>query len=488
MLEKIKGMFLKGLFKYASSEKRGDLASLFESLAKVAPDNYQKNLKTISNLIAQGHPWGELWKRAVKNTNPLYRQKFLIDFFVNSLVYGVRKRKAFRDKEGFWPPYLIMVSPTMRCNLRCKGCYAWRYRESSDMSLEFVDRLIGQARDMGIYFVVISGGEPFLREDMFEIYKKYSDVVFHVYTNGTFLTKRFIKEKILPCGNIIPLVSVEGFEEATDFKRGPGAFKKIMQAMDNLRELGVPFGTSIMHTRLNHQDLMDDKFVDMLVEKGVLLAWVFQYMPIGQDPDLSLIPTPRQRLERLQTVLRWRNTKPIFMVDFWGDGGLVGGCIAAGRRYIDIIPASETSDKILVKPCVFVPFGDLYSQKEFNLTKVLQSKFFLDIRRRQPYHDPGEENVNLIRPCQIIDRPQVLREVVAQDHPVAAYSGAENLLKGDIGKFLDNLSEEWKKIADPVWRKNQDKLTKLLLSKEGEEGYKLDLTNVPKRDSSKIQQ
>ena len=74
-----------------------------------------------------------------------------------------------------------------------------------------------------------------------------------------------------------------------------GAFDQVMQAMDNLREAGCCFGFSTLVTRHNVDAICSEEWIDLLIEKGALYGWLFLYMPVGRDPDPSLMPTPEQR-------------------------------------------------------------------------------------------------------------------------------------------------------------------------------------------------
>jgi len=89
-------------------------------------------------------------------------------------------------------------------------------------------------------------------------------------------------KKLAKLGNVAPAISIEGFEKETDDRRGPGTFKKIMEAMDNLKEAGVPFGFSVTPTKLNIEALMSDEFVDLMIQKGCSFGWYFQYVPVGR--------------------------------------------------------------------------------------------------------------------------------------------------------------------------------------------------------------
>jgi len=94
-------------------------------------------------------------------------------------------------------------------------------------------------------------------------------------------------------------------------RRGKGVFEKVMAAMDRLRERGVPFGTSLTVTSENVEDITTDEFFGHLTEKGVLVCWLFLFMPVGKDPSVKLMPTPEQREYLRQRDSELREKYPI---------------------------------------------------------------------------------------------------------------------------------------------------------------------------------
>jgi len=446
---------LDQILNLGSNLSDSQLITLMNYAEKIAKeDDIKQLIINTRNQIQRGHPWVRLAQKTFKNLHPNYR-KLIINFFINSVILGLTKRREFEKEKGFLPPFLMVISPTMRCNLYCQGCYAGSYQQEKGLSAELVDRVITEGKEMGIFFYTISGGEPFIRRDLLQVYEKHNDCVFHIYTNGTLLNKFYI-QRLVALGNIIPLISIEGSEETTDARRGQGTYQKIMKVMDDLSEAGVPFGFSATHTSLNTQEILKDEFAELMIEKGAFLGWFFQYIPIGREPDLNLMPSAEDRNLRRQTVLRWRDTKPIVVYDFWNDGYLVNGCIAGGR-YFHIISNGD------VEPCVFVHFA-VDNIKDKSLEEILTSPFFRAIQKRQPYIDEDENTPNLLRPCMIIDHPRILREVVKETgaHPTCP----EEILKNDLAEKLDKLALEWKEVATPIWeeyKKNKENKQKAVL-------------------------
>lgn len=112
--------------------------------------------------------------------------------------------------------------------------------------------------------------------------------MFQIYTNGTVIDEE-AAQRIAQLGNIVPAISIDGFEEEMDSRRGKGTFAAVMRAMDLLRAQGVPFCFSACSTRQNCKVIVSDEFIDLMMDKGAVLGWYFNYMPIGREPHLDLI-------------------------------------------------------------------------------------------------------------------------------------------------------------------------------------------------------
>ena len=161
-------------------------------------------------------------------------------------------QSEYKLKYGEYPPGFIVLSPSQRCNLQCTGCYAGSTnRTVSTLPYSVVDRIIGDVHDVfGRKFVVISGGEPFMYKSddktLLDIFEKYNDVFFLVYTNGTLITPS-IAQRLSQLGNVTPAISIEGYEQETDERRGKGVYNKIMKAMENLKK-----AVHTLNPKINH--------------------------------------------------------------------------------------------------------------------------------------------------------------------------------------------------------------------------------------------
>ena len=382
-----------------------------------------------------------MFRRVMTELSPHCLKAVARTLFINGLLESSALRSRFEATHGFDPPFTLLVSPTMRCNLACKGCYAGKYNYGDGLSYELLDRVISEAKELGILFVTFSGGEPLTRKkELFSLLEKHGDMYFMFYTNGTLIDDR-VADELHRLGNAGAVMSLEGFEEATDARRGKGVYQRVMAAMDRLKERGVPFGTSLTVTSKNIEELTSDELFAHLALKGVMVAWYFLFMPVGKDPDVSLMPTPEQRnyLRERDAYLRERH--PIFIADFWNDAPYVGGCIAGGRNYIHINANGD------VEPCVFthVAVDKIFDK---SLVEVLCSGFFRKIRSLQPYSE------NLLTPCMIIDNPHIFRDVVKEYKAYPTHDGADDVTN-KICAELDIYGKRVKALYDPIWEQEK---------------------------------
>lgn len=413
----------------------------FLSIARrLAPNEFTKSfMDALIKLREEQHPIIETLRRVINQSNPHARERLMNSLIIKHLMYGGIRRNEVRS-QGLHVPGVVLISPTMRCNLRCTGCYAANYNNKDDLEFDVIDRLLSEGEELGIFWATILGGEPFIRRDMWEIYERHNDIFFQVYTNGTLVDKETAR-RLASLGNMLIIFSLEGFEEETDARRGKGVFQKVMQGMDNLREVGVPFGFSVMVTRQNVDTLVSDEFYDMMVEKGCLIGWQFLYIPVGLNPDTSLMPTVEQReLIRVRGPQRIRNEKPIFTIDFWNDAPYMGGCIAGARYFLHVNSHGD------VEPCIFIHMAtDNVHDK--SLREIINSPFFKAFRARQPY------GKNLLRPCTMIDHPRVLWEICNECHPYSTDGPTCGLITSPVSDALDKYSQEAAKILDSVWER-----------------------------------
>lgn len=424
------------LLSKVSDDRLVQLTSLAERLTSDseilgAIQGVRKMLQTPS------HPAKKLFRGVIEYLPPKNRTIIFNTLFNNAWFMGNKKRDQFEKEHGFRPPFVMILSPTWQCNLRCKGCYTLGYQRHPGLPYDLIKRILRECMDIGLHFVTVLGGEPFIYPHLFQMIEEHPQIFFQVYTNGTLMTREKA-ERIKDLGNAMVVVSCEGYEEETDQWRGPGVYKKIMEAMDHLRSAHVLFGSSATVTKYNVNIVSSEEWIDFLLEKGIIAQMYFLYIPVNGQGDVNLMVTPEQRDHLRRQVIYFRRNKPLFILDFWNDGPHVRGCIAGGRRYFHINANGD------VEPCVYTHVA-MHNIKNVSLAEALNSPLFRAIRKRQPH------NENHLRPCMIIDNPHIYREVVEETRPYFTHEGADEVvtkLKDD----LDAYAARFGAYADRVWR------------------------------------
>lgn len=345
------------------------------------------------------HPYYPFVRRLLYDLDPNVLKTAAVNFFVNAVMAGWPKQEKCRKKYGCNIPWAILLDPTSACNLHCTGCWAAEYGNKLNLTFDEIDSIITQGKEMGVYMYIYTGGEPLVRKkDLIALCEKHSDCQFLSFTNATLIDEAFANE-MLRVKNFIPAISVEGFESATDGRRGNGTYQKVIQAMAILKEKHLPFGLSCCYTSQNLDSISSYEFIDQMIQWGARFVWYFHYMPVGNDAVPELLPNPEQREFMYHRIRDIRATKPIFAMDFQNDGEYVGGCIAGGRRYLHINANGDCD------PCVFIHYSNA-NIRDMSLLDVLRSPIFM------AYHDGQPFNDNHLRPCPMLENPEKLREIV----------------------------------------------------------------------------
>lgn len=396
---------LKTAFNYIEKNPEQNLPKLMDWVDKLAgdgPNSYPSQRAAIRKVI--NNPDNNMYQLIINiltEIDPGILKAVFENFFLNANLLGWKRQTELREKYHCNIPWALLLDPTSACNLHCTGCWAAEYGNKLNLTFDEIDSIIMQGKEMGIYMYIYTGGEPLVRKkDLIALCRKHHDCQFLSFTNATLIDEEFA-EQMLDIKNFIPAISVEGFEEATDGRRGNGTFQKVVKAMNLLKEKKLPFGISCCYTSQNLDSISSDEYFDQMIKWGAKFVWYFHYMPIGNDAVPELLPTPEQREYMYHKIRQVRATKPIFAMDFQNDGEYVGGCIAGGRRYLHINANGDCD------PCVFIHYSDS-NIREKSLLEVLQSPMFM------AYHDGQPFNENHLKPCPMLENPQLLRQMVAK--------------------------------------------------------------------------
>ena len=427
---------------YLLEDPVSHVRKIMDLLDKAAPDDlFPSQRKAFRTAIDSQNNWYQLIMK-VLDLNPAVRDALLRTFIVDANLMAWPEQEKNRVKHGCNIPWAVLMDPTSACNLHCTGCWAAEYGHNLNLSYDELDAIIRQGKELGTHVYIYTGGEPLVRKrDLIRLCEAHPDCAFLSFTNGTLIDEEFCQEMIR-VKNFVPAISVEGFEAATDGRRGEGTFGKVTHAFELLRERGLPFGVSCCYTSANAGSIASEEFFDWMIDQGVLFAWIFTYFPVGVDAPTDLMVTPGQREHLYRFVRKMRQEKPLFTLDFQNDGEFVGGCIAGGRRYLHINAAGD------VEPCVFAHYANA-NIRESSLLDALKSPLFM------AYHDGQPFNDNLLRPCPILENQNMLAEMVERTGAHSTDLQAKESARDLCAKCSRSI-EEWAPVAERLWSDPSD--------------------------------
>lgn len=442
LLGQLQYQTIKTALKYMEKDPEKNLPKLVDWAEKIDKTGYfEKYINHFRRWTSDpDNNWNKYMMSLWSDIDDGVRMRFFENFMLNACFKGMQRQKVNREKYNCNIPWAILMDPTSACNLKCTGCWAAEYGNKLNMSFEELDDIITQGKELGTFMYIYSGGEPLVRkDDIIKLCEKHADCQFLAFTNATLIDEKFADE-MLRVKNFMPAISVEGFEEATDFRRGEGTYKKVVKAMEILRERKLAFGISCCYTSKNAEVIGSEEYIDDMIAKGAKFAWFFTYMPIGNDAVTDLIATAEQREYMYHQIRKFRKTKPLFTMDFWNDGEFVHGCIAGGRNYLHINANGD------IEPCAFVHYSDS-NIREKTLLEAYQSPMFMQYHDNQPFND------NMLRPCPVLDNAGKLAEMV---HACGAHS-TDLQSPEDVDDYCERCrptAEAWTVTAERLW--NED--------------------------------
>ena len=274
-------------------------------------------------------------------------------------------------------PALLIVSVTSKCNLRCKGCYAFAHDKGESKGPELSDArlrtLVAEANELGISAFLFAGGEPLIRKDLLTITRDFPSVIFPIVTNGTLIDEGTL-DHFRNQRNVIPVISIEGDERDTDERRGVGMHKRLQSAMERMRAKRIFFGCSLTITRSNFATITDERFIKSLTQAGAKLILFLEYVSVEAGTE-DWILTDEQRSALAHKTERFRSQFPAIFIEIPGDEDQFGGCLAAGRGFVHVSPEGD------LEPCPVSPYSDT-NVRQLSLKEALQSRLLQAIRQR----------------------------------------------------------------------------------------------------------
>ena len=437
----IKKLGLEQAFDYLYKDPENNLLKLMNWADKFSDGEFVSQRKAIREAIENpAHPYHDYILHIIHDIDPEVMKTLAVNFFINASLIGWSKQEENRAKYNCNVPWAILLDPTSACNLHCTGCWAAEYGNKLNLTFDEIDSIIQQGKKLGVYMYIYTGGEPLTRKnDLIRLCEKHNDCVFLCFTNATLIDEKFADE-MLRVKNFIPAISLEGDEVSTDSRRGQGTYQKVVRAMKLLHEKKLPYGISSCYTSVNYEKITSDTYYNSLIDMGAYFIWYFHYMPIGDGANVDLMLNAEQReymIHRVREIRGLTGGKQIFCIDFQNDGEYIDGCIAGGRQYAHINPAGD------VEPCVFIHYSNA-NIHEKSLLECLQQTLFKEYHKGQPF------NHNHLRPCPMLENPELLGEMVKR-------SGAHSTdmqqpeSTQDVFNRCRPYAQQWTPAAERIW-------------------------------------
>jgi len=335
------------------------------------------------------------------------KEKFKDAYWRKGLASVIKGLAYFGMRRPFVPgaPFQVVWDVTYACNLRCKHCYATAGKPLPDeLTTEEALDAIDKFDRLGVTVISLSGGEPLVRKDIFELtsYAASKGIYVAIATNGTLITEEIAK-KMKENGVSYVQISLDGKKETHEMFRGiKGCYDKTVEGIKNCVKQDFFVNVSMTVTRFNYRDV--DAVIELCEKLGVNWFMHYNFIPTGRGKSiLEADITPEQR-EGLLKFLYMRNktsnisllsTAPQFArvalqceaefipTHFYNVTGdrlkqlaeFIGGC-GAGRFYMSMKANGD------IQPCVFFPLkvGNI---REDDLEELwLHNHVFEDLRNK----------------------------------------------------------------------------------------------------------
>lgn len=337
---------------------------------------------------------------AIKATLKNPRESAFMARFALASRAASKKRRIAEENGEHIPPFLI-ASITSKCNLHCAGCYSRCNHATVDsepvkqLTSEEWLKIFDEADELGISFILLAGGEPMLRRDIIEAAGKKQNILFPIFTNGTYMNEQYF-ELFDRCRNLLPIMSIEGSREITDERRGAGIYDKLIANMDELNKRGLIFGASVTVTTRNYTEICSDEFLDELLRRGCKAVIFVEYVPVTEESK-ELAPDDAERQYLVERIQYLRDNRPeMVYISFPGDEKSSGGCVAAGRGFFHINSHGGA------EPCPFSPYSDV-NVRNSSLREAMHSPLFTALQSGDILLDDHEGGCVLYEKRELVE-------------------------------------------------------------------------------------
>jgi len=319
---------------------------------------------------------------------------------------AVHSYKQRMKRNELFPPFMF-VALTNTCNLRCHGCWVEKEGTARFLPDEDLDHLITSGKKRHAYYYTLLGGEPYMHKGIWDVFRRHKDCYFQTITNGMLFTEANVK-RLVEAGNVTPLISIDGWKEQNDLRRGDGVFESADKGMDRLKKAGVIFGIATTTTGKNMDEVMSDEYVEHFIRKGAMYIWYYVYRPVGDDPHPEYCMAREQIIEMRKRLLRLRRKHPIVIIDTYWTADGEAFCPAAMGLGFHVGPQGS------IEPCPPLSFArEMLSDNKGDVFKTINESDFL--RGFQSFVKDRTKG------CVILEHPKELMEFM-QSHGVTDFS------------------------------------------------------------------
>ena len=292
-----------------------------------------------------------------------------------------------------YTPFLLVFHITGRCNLQCVYCYASSY-DRGDLKIEEVQDVLSQAARLGTRHVILSGGEPLLHPDFYEIaeYAKELRLKVHITSNGTMIDE--IAAEKLRSLDVNVTISLDGScAEANDPLRGEGTFSSAINSIDNLINSCVYTSMRMTLVKQNVNDVRN--YIELAIQHNVNRCIIERVTGIIEIPQsMELEPSSADVFRSFKIMSEYMNVNglnvgsndPLWLLfrkdlleKYTNTTHICGGC-TAGVASITINP------DLTVTPCPRLPItvGNL---REDSLENIWHNSDILQNLRNRDLFD-----------------------------------------------------------------------------------------------------
>jgi MoaA/NifB/PqqE/SkfB family radical SAM enzyme len=263
-------------------------------------------------------------------------------------------------------PIAMTFAVTYKCQCSCVHCSAGRHKKvnTPELSTEEAKRVIDESQKLGISILAFTGGEPLLREDIFELisYVNQKKTVPILFTNGLLLTQDNV-DKLAKAGLYSLFVSIDSPlpEEHNKLRGMAGLFETAIEGIKQAKKKGIFVGFSSYATHSSTKEGNYKKIHKFAKELGLHNVMLFDGVPTGKilkDTSELLTPEQREEIREYSANINKNQVIPPLSSQSWQnsiESYLAGiGCLAAYIQYY-VSAYGEVS------PCDFTPlsFGNI---------------------------------------------------------------------------------------------------------------------------------